>query len=67
MKVHYIVDKASEKWIGYTGYVTEEILNKICPLNSKDTIYIHCGPAPMNILIRKIFTENYPESKIFKY
>ena len=67
VKIQYILDKGNENWKGRTGYVTKEILNEICPLNEKETMYIHCGPGPMNQVIRNIFTENYPESRLFKY
>ena len=67
VKVYYMIDKAGEKWNGYTGYVNEKILSEICPLDEPETIYIHCGPGPMNKVIRELFIEKYPNSKWFKY
>ena len=53
IKIHYILDKApNEDWKHYKGYITHEILKEICPLDDPATIYIHCGPFPMNKLIR---------------
>lgn len=67
LKIHYIIDIGHEGWTGLTKYVTKEIMESICPLDDPDTLYCHCGPAPMNIMIRKVFSEFYPQSTIFKY
>lgn len=67
LKLHYIVDTAPQGWTGFTGFATKDVLEKICPLDDPDTMYIHCGPGPMNAMIREMFTTHYPESHIFKY
>lgn len=67
IKIHYILDVANEDWKHYKGYITHEILREICPLDDPATIYIHCGPPPMNKFIRTLFSEYYPNSVLFKY
>lgn len=67
LKIYYILDVGAADWKGFTGYVTKEILESICPLDDPNTLYCHCGPGPMNVMIRKMFTDYYPESTVFKY
>lgn len=67
IRIHYILDVAPEGWTHYKGYITHEILKEICPLDDPTTVYIYCGPPPMNKLIRDLFGEHYPKSVIFKY
>lgn len=52
IKLVYILDVAPPDWKYLSGYATKELLEGICPLNDPETIYIHCGPAPMNKMIR---------------
>jgi cytochrome-b5 reductase len=67
IKLHYILDVPPEGWTHFKGYITEDILKQICPLDDPDTIYVHCGPYPMNTLIRNLFAERYPQSILFKF
>ena len=55
IKLHYILDDPSESWTGLKGYASHEILKQICPLDDPETIYLHCGPSPMNASIRNLF------------
>ena len=67
VKVHFILDTPPEGWKGFTGFAVKEVLEKICPLDDKDTLYVHCGPGPMNMMIREMFAKDFPESTLFKY
>ena len=67
VKVHYALDNPSKEWTGLKGYVNEEMLNSICRLDDPHTLYCHCGPGPMNTMIRSMFKEKYPNSTLFKY
>lgn len=52
-KVFYTVDKlknmTGDKWNGFTGFITEEMLRKTMPINqgADDVQYFMCGPPPM--------------------
>lgn len=67
LKLHYLLDKAPEEWKGHTGYVNEALLSEIYPLNDPDTLYVYCGPFPMNTEIKEIFKSKYPNSILFKF
>ena len=67
LKLHFLLDKVDENWKGLTGYATKQVLEKLCPLDDPDTVYIHCGPPPMNNMIKKMFDQHFPNSKRFKY
>ena len=48
VEVHYILDQPPEGWKGHKGFITEEVIRSICPLDDPDTLYLHCGPFVMN-------------------
>ena len=54
-KLHYIIDKPEhpETWTHETGYITQEILEKLMPEPSDKTIILTCGPKIMNELVVK--------------
>ena len=56
IKLHYILSNPHEGWKGYKGHLTHEILKEICPLDDPETIYIHCGPFPLNLSVRTLFS-----------
>ena len=45
--VHYVLDRAPEKWEGSVGYITPEIIAAHCPPPSPDSMLLLCGPLPM--------------------
>jgi NAD(P)H-flavin reductase len=53
--LHYIIDKAEhpETWKHETGYITKEILERLMPKSSDDTIILTCGPPIMRDLVTK--------------
>ncbi|KAG1705561.1 hypothetical protein DVH05_003249 [Phytophthora capsici] len=46
-QVHYVLDKAEANWDGYTGYVTKELIEKLLPGPSDESLIGVCGPPPM--------------------
>lgn len=60
IKVYYILDNPENNWPHLKGFVTHEILQSICPLDDPNTLYTHCGPGPMNKIVREIFSSHYP-------
>ena len=46
-QVFYTVDRPSENWKGFSGFVTEDMLNSCIPSPSKDHLIILCGPPLM--------------------
>lgn len=67
VKVTFALDNPPENWGGLKGFVTEEALKSLCPLNDPNTLYVHCGPKGMNTSIKQLFEKKYPESKLFKF
>lgn len=53
--LHYIIDKPDhpDTWKGFTGYVTQELLEKVMPKHSEETIILTCGPPILNELAKK--------------
>lgn len=46
-EVIYCLDKAPEKWTGYSGYITKEMLQSTMPVPSEENLIMVCGPPPM--------------------
>lgn len=46
-KVCYVVDKPSEVWTGYSGYITREMIQETMPEPSDNHLVCVCGPPPM--------------------
>ncbi|KAF1788845.1 Riboflavin synthase-like beta-barrel [Phytophthora cactorum] len=42
-QVHYVLDKAEANWEGYTGYVTKELVEKLLPGPSDESLIGVCG------------------------
>ena len=53
--LHYIIDKPEhpETWTHETGYITQEILERLMPASGDETIILTCGPKIMNDLALK--------------
>ncbi|CAG8432865.1 7353_t:CDS:2 [Diversispora eburnea] len=45
--VYYSLDKPSQNWVGGTGFITPEIIQKYCPKPANDIKILLCGPLPM--------------------
>lgn len=67
VRVIHILSRHSAAWKGLQGHINHQILKDICPLDDPATLYVHCGPFGLNKAIRKIFSEQYPDSAIFKF
>ena len=67
IQLHYILDNPPIGWKGLRGYVTEQVLTSIMPLNDPDTAYLYCGPKPMTDMVRGLFDYKYPQSLFFKF
>ena len=54
--LHYIIDKPEhpETWTYETGYITQEILERLMPANSDETLILTCGPKILNELAAKL-------------
>ncbi|KAI9994671.1 hypothetical protein PInf_011497 [Phytophthora infestans] len=46
-QVNYVLDKPEANWEGYSGYVTKELVEKLLPGPSDETLIGVCGPPPM--------------------
>ena len=67
IQFHNILDTPPEGWKGLKGYVNEEVLKSICPLDDPDTLYLYCGPPPMTQIVRGLFQDKYPKSIFLKF
>jgi len=45
--VHYVLDRAPDKWSGSTGFVTPKLIAAYLPPPSDDSLLLFCGPPPM--------------------
>lgn len=46
-RVFYAVDKPSDSWTGYSGFITREMIQETMPAPSDDNLVCVCGPPPM--------------------
>jgi cytochrome-b5 reductase len=46
-RVFYVVDKPSDSWTGYSGFITREMIQETMPVPSDDHLVCVCGPPPM--------------------
>jgi cytochrome-b5 reductase len=67
IKVHYILSHPPEGWQFLQGRINHEMLKSICPLDDPNTVYMFCGPKPMNRFLKGLFKEHYPQSIFFKF
>ncbi|RHZ44659.1 hypothetical protein Glove_714g19 [Diversispora epigaea] len=45
--VYYTLDKPLRNWVGGTGFITPEVIQKYCPKPANDIKILLCGPLPM--------------------
>ncbi|MFA9480268.1 ferric reductase-like transmembrane domain-containing protein [Phycisphaerales bacterium AB-hyl4] len=57
LQVIYVLDEPSEGWVGEQGYVTRELLERVCPTSLADVEYFVCGPEPMMDLVETTFRQ----------
>jgi ferredoxin-NADP reductase len=50
------MEKSTQAWIGETGYITKEMIEKYAPERT-DAVYYSAGPQPMVVAMRKILNE----------
>jgi cytochrome-b5 reductase len=68
LHLYLVVDTPSEGWVGGQGFVSKEMLTSRLPPPGKDTLICHCGPRPMNQLVRRLLLElGYSEDMIVKF
>jgi len=49
------LDNPPAGWEHNSGFITKEMLDKVFPPYSKDTLICTCGPGPMNNLVVGLF------------
>lgn len=47
LTVHYCLNKPSESWSGYTGYVTKDMVETLMPTPTPENRLMICGPPEM--------------------
>ncbi len=65
LHVIYALEKPPEKWNGEAGYITQDLLQRHLPAQSKRFQYFICGPGPMMDSIERILPKlGIPGSQI---
>ncbi|KAG0641839.1 hypothetical protein HOY80DRAFT_1038258 [Tuber brumale] len=52
-RIHYVLNNPPEGWKGGVGFVTEDMIKKICPAPAADIKILLCGPPPMISAMKK--------------
>ena len=56
--IHYTIDKPkTADWKGFTGYVNQEMMQKVFPTPSQNILMTFCGNKPMRKLVFGLFEE----------
>lgn len=50
--VFYVLNAASDGWLGGVGFVTEDIIKEHLPAPAQDVLVVQCGPPAMNKAMR---------------
>ncbi|ORY02333.1 ferredoxin reductase-like protein, partial [Basidiobolus meristosporus CBS 931.73] len=45
--IHHVLNNPPEGWTGGVGFVTQDMIKKLCPGPSNDSKILLCGPPPM--------------------
>ena len=68
INVQFVIDKDEPGWTGSVGYISKEMIQEFMPPPGKDTMICHCGPKPMNVMVRKILEElGYSADMLIKF
>ncbi|KAF2454069.1 NADH-cytochrome b5 reductase 1 [Lineolata rhizophorae] len=51
--VHYVLNNPPEKWDGYTGFVSADMIKEKLPAPAHDIKIVICGPPPMVSAMKK--------------
>ncbi|OLL24147.1 NADH-cytochrome b5 reductase 1 [Neolecta irregularis DAH-3] len=52
----YVLNNPPEQWDGETGFVTADMIKKVCPAPADDIKILMCGPPPMISAMKKVVT-----------
>jgi len=63
-KVFYVLEKPPKDWKQGVGYVSEDIIKKVLPPPSKDSLIMVCGPDPMVKVISGEKGPNYTQGEV---
>jgi len=68
INIQFLIDKGSNpNWKGFTGYITEKMIQQIMPLTGNSVIG-YSGPKPMNQEIVKILQNlKFPKDRFSKF
>ena len=68
ISVEYVLDREEPGWTGSVGYINKQMIQEFMPPPGKDTMICHCGPRPMNIMVRKQLEElGYSADMLIKF
>jgi NAD(P)H-flavin reductase len=55
--LHFLIDKTEPEWNGLVGYISKEMITKVFPAPSQETIILLCGPPVMCERAKELFKE----------
>lgn len=65
---YFVLEKPPEDWKMGSGFITAEHIQERMPPPDKDTLIFHCGPKPMNLLVKTLLTQlGYTDDMIVKF
>ena len=68
LNLAYCVDKGSESWKGFTGFVNERMLKQALPVASPDHLVLICGPYMMVKDVEKGLKDlGFNNENVFKF
>ena len=56
IRVHYVLNKPPAGWTGAVGFVTQDLIQKLCPAPAPDVKILMCGPPPMISAMKRATT-----------
>ena len=66
--LHFLIDKTEPEWNGLVGYISKEMITKVFPAPSQETIILLCGPPVMCERAKELFKElNYDPENIYEF
>ena len=68
LKMYLTLDNPPACWTLGKGYITPEMIASHLPPPAEDTLILHCGPSPMNRMVRSYLeTMGYKDYMVFKF
>ena len=68
LKMYLTLDNPPTGWTLGKGYISQDMISTHIPPPAEDTLILHCGPSPMNRMVRKYLEEmGYKDYMVLKF